>query len=80
MFELRCGCPVPMVRLLCVGAIGCGVLRAPRRMVRAWRRARGARTLYDGTASYERLLDMPLPDLRRYLRLAGAQEPERTEP
>lgn len=69
VFEMRGGCPVPLVLTLCVGAALCGLVRAPRRMARAWRRARGARTLYDRTVSYETLLDMTVADHCPYLLL-----------
>jgi hypothetical protein len=74
VFELRGGCPVPLVRMLCVVAIGCGLLLAPRRIVRAWRRARGVRTLYDRVIPYETLLEMTLRDLRTYLQMEGTED------
>ncbi len=69
IFELRGGCPVPLVRLHTVGAISFGLVLAPRRMVRALRRARSVRTLYDQNISYETLLEMSVLDLRQYLGL-----------
>lgn len=71
VFELRGGCPVPLVRLLCVSAILCGLMRAPRRMIGALRRARNARTLYDRAVPYETLLEMTVPQLRQHLGLAA---------
>ncbi|MFL6285774.1 MAG: Coq4 family protein [Pyrinomonadaceae bacterium] len=68
-YELRAGCRSFMVHLLCVGAILCAMFVAPRRIVRAWRRARGARTLYYTTIPYETLLDMSVAELRRRLNI-----------
>ena len=69
-YELRAGCRSLMVHLLCVGAILCALFVAPGRVVRAWRRARGARTLYYSTTPYETLLDMSVAELRRRLNIA----------
>lgn len=69
-YELRAGCRSFMVHLLCVGAILCAVFVAPRRVLRAWRRARGARTLYRTNIPYETLLDMSVAQLRRHLDIA----------
>jgi hypothetical protein len=69
-YELRAGCRSLMVYLLCVGAILCALFVAPGRVVRAWRRARGARTLYYSTTPYETLLDMSVAELRRHLNIA----------
>lgn len=46
-FELRTGPPTRLIAFLCVGAVLLGTLGAPRRVLRAWRRARGCRSLYD---------------------------------
>ncbi len=69
-YELRAGCRSFMVHVLCVGAILCAVFVAPRRVLRAWRRARGARTLYHTDIPYETLLDMSVDELRRRLNIA----------
>jgi len=68
-YELRAGCRSFMVHLLCVGAIVGALFVAPRRIVRAWGRARGARTLYHTTVPYETLLDMGVAELRRHLNI-----------
>jgi hypothetical protein len=68
-YELRAGCRSVMVHMLCVGAILGAMFVAPRRIVRAWRRARGARTLYHTAIPYEALLDMSVAELRRHLNL-----------
>lgn len=46
-FELRTGPPTRLIAFLCVGAVVLGFVGAPWRVVRAWRRARGCRNLYD---------------------------------
>lgn len=69
-YELRAGCRTFMIHLLCVGAVLCAMFVAPRRVVRAWRRARRARTLYRTNVPYETLLDMSVAELRRLLNIA----------
>ena len=69
-YELRAGCRSFMVHLLCVGAIVGAMFIAPRRILRAWRRARGARTLYYTDIPYETLLEMSVDELRRRLNVA----------
>jgi hypothetical protein len=66
-FELRAGCPSPLVRFLCCGAVLIGLCRAPRRVIRAWRGARGTRSLYAAGIAYETLLAMPVAELRRFV-------------
>ena len=63
-FELRGGGASALVKLLCVGAIAMALVVAPRRVIRAWRRARGVRTLYTLRPSYERVLAMRVGELR----------------
>lgn len=63
-FELRGGGATPLVRLLCVGAIAIALCIAPRRVIEAWRRARGVRSLYRSRLPYERLLGMRVGELR----------------
>jgi ubiquinone biosynthesis protein Coq4 len=75
-YELRAGCRSFMVHVLCVGAILCAMFVAPRRILRAWRRARGARTLYHTTIPYETLLDMSVNELRRRLNVAPDDTPD----
>ena len=76
-YELRAGCRSFVVHLLCVGAIVGAMFVAPRRVVRAWRRARGARTLYYTNIPYETLLDMSVAELRRHLNIAPDIQTER---
>ena len=66
-YELRAGCGSPMVFILCVGAIMFAMFVAPRRILRAWKRARGTRSLYHSAIPYEALLRMSVADLRRHL-------------
>lgn len=75
-YELRGGCRSFIVHMLCFGAILFALFVAPRRILRAWRRARGARTLYYTDVPYETLLDMSVADLRRHLNLPP--EPQET--
>jgi hypothetical protein len=66
-YELRAGCRSLMVFILCVGAIFFGMFVAPVRIYRAWKRSRGARTLYYTSIPYDALLDMSVVELRRQL-------------
>ena len=65
-FELRGGGATPLIRLLSIGALAIALFIAPVRVIRAWRRARGARSLYSLGQPYERLLGMRLGELRRH--------------
>ena len=66
-YELRGGCKSIMVVILCLGAIFLASFIAPRRVWRAWRRAKNARTLYFTSLPYEEVLNMNLVDLRQHL-------------
>lgn len=68
-YELRGGCGSVMVFILCVGAIFFASFLAPRRIWRAWKRAKGASTLYHTKLPYETLLEMSVSDLRELLRI-----------
>ena len=68
-YELRAGCGSSMVFILCVGAILITMFVAPRRVWRAWKHAKGARTLYHTEIPYEDLLEMTVTDLRESLGL-----------
>lgn len=68
-WELRAGCPSPMVRFLCCGAITLGYLQAPRRVMRAWRAGRGMRSLYNAGIPYETLLRLRVAELRQMIGL-----------
>ena len=71
-FELRGGCGKPLVGFLCVSSIAIALLLSPRRIWRAWRRARGTRSLYSGKFNYEELLTMDVAALRQ---LVGLEKP-----
>ena len=68
-YELRAGCRSALIHLLCIGAIAGALFVAPRRVLRAWSGARGARTLYYSDLPYETLLGMTVAELRHHLRL-----------
>jgi hypothetical protein len=68
-FELRTGCRSPIVFVLCLGSILIGLLLAPRRVARAWKRSRGAQSLYRAGIPYEELLELELTALRKRLRM-----------
>jgi len=68
-YELRAGCGSVMVFILCVGAILIAMFVAPGRVWRAWKRAKGAHTLYHTKLPYETLLEMSVADLREQLGL-----------
>jgi hypothetical protein len=68
-YELRAGCGSLMIFILCVGAILIALFVAPRRVCRAWKQAKGARSLYHTRVPYEELLEMNVADLRESLGL-----------
>ena len=68
-FELRTGCKSRIVFILCVGAIAIALFVSPRRVWRAWKRAKGARSLYYAEESYDTLLSMDVVELRRRMNL-----------
>jgi ubiquinone biosynthesis protein Coq4 len=45
-FELRAGCTSFFLYMINIAAVVAGLFIAPRRVLRAWKNARGARTLY----------------------------------
>jgi hypothetical protein len=68
-WELRCGCPNPAAFVLNALAVALGGLVAPACTWRAWRRARGQRTLYRLGRADDELLDLSVGELRRRLGL-----------
>ena len=72
VWELRGGCPTAFLRFINGMALLAGVFIAPRRVWRAWQRARGSHTLYVDGLDYEAALDMRVVDLRRRLGLPDA--------
>lgn len=74
--ELRTGAPTLLIAILCAGAVACGFMLAPRRVVRTWRSFRGARNLYTGAPPIERLYELEVDALRAWMRLPpGAGTP-----
>ena len=68
-FELRAGSENLAGYLYNGLAVLVALFLAPRRVVRAFRRARGARTLYGQGLDYEAALELPVVELRRRMRL-----------
>lgn len=66
-YELRVRGRPAIITFLCVSSILLALFFAPRRVLAAWRNSAGCRGLYEGTESYEALLDLPLLELRRML-------------
>jgi ubiquinone biosynthesis protein Coq4 len=66
-YELRSGCRSFFIIILCVGAMMIAMFVAPRRVVRAWKNAKGTRNLYRGEVSYDALLEMQVEQLREML-------------
>jgi ubiquinone biosynthesis protein Coq4 len=71
VFELRAGWGKPLIFFLCCGSLLIGLCVAPKRMWQAWKRARGARSLYETTMPYETLLAMNVGELRELIGLEG---------
>lgn len=69
VFELRAGWGKPLILFLCCGSLLIGLCIAPRRMWLAWKKARGARSLYKTTIPYDELLTMSVGALRRKMGL-----------
>jgi hypothetical protein len=79
-WELRGGINTWVLWLFKLSAITLGLFIAPRRVLRALRRARGQRTLYREMPPYDALLQMRLGDLRSSLGVpleGQADEPAR---
>ncbi len=70
-WELRGGCPTLILWALNGAAVLIGLFLAPRRVVRAWRRAKGQRTLYRSGLGYDEALAMTVGALRAHLGLAA---------
>jgi ubiquinone biosynthesis protein Coq4 len=66
-YELRSGCRSFFIIILCIGAMLIAMFVAPRRVLRAWRTAKGTRNLYRPNVSYDSLLDMTVGELRDML-------------
>ena len=66
-YELRSGCRSIFIVILCVGAMMIAMFVAPRRIMRAWKSARGTRNLYRRDVPYDSLLEMKVEELRDML-------------
>ena len=69
VFELRTGSGTPLICFLCIGSLLMGLCMSPGRMWRAWKNARGARSLYAKTKPYQSLLAMNVGQLRQLMNL-----------
>jgi hypothetical protein len=69
VFELRTGCGAPLIFFLCCGSILIGFCLSPSRMWRAWKAARGARSLYKTKTPIEELLAMRVGELQKVMGL-----------
>lgn len=67
LWELRAGCETPIVYALNGAAVVIGLFLSPRRMLAAYRAAKGARTLYRAPLPMEEVLSMRVGDLRAHL-------------
>ena len=66
-YELRGGCRSVIIFILCIGALLIGMFISPKRIWRAWKQAKGTKTLYYTKIPYEKLLEMSVADLRQHL-------------
>lgn len=64
-WELRGGCTNAFLWAINLAAVAGGLILAPRRVLRAFRRARGAKTLYALGLSASEVEAMPVEELRR---------------
>ena len=70
-FELRAGWGTPLIFVLCCGSILMAMFVSPGRLWSAWKRARGAKSLYGTKTKYETLLAMNVGELRKLMELEG---------
>jgi len=66
-WELRAGCTTFVAYFLNGGGVLIGLFLSPRRVWRAFRAAKGQRTLYRDSIPYEQLLQMTVGEVRRRL-------------
>lgn len=64
IWELRAGCNTAFLWFINLAAVAMGVFLSPARILRAWRAAAGARSLYLDAREVDALLDLKLGDLR----------------
>ncbi|MBI3724874.1 hypothetical protein HY251_13100 [bacterium] len=76
-WELRAGCNSFLLRYLNGFAALIGLVIAPLRTLRAWRRARGHRSLYVEPAPYDELLGLSVSELRSRLGVPEAGQADR---
>jgi len=69
-WELRAGCKSLLAYFLDGSGVIIGLAISPRRVWRAFRAAKGQRTLYGDPTPYRRLLQMTVGDLRKRIRIA----------
>lgn len=69
-WELRAGCRTLIAYFLNASGVVIGLFLSPVRVWRAFRAARGQRTLYYDPAPYDRLLQMTVGELRNRLGIA----------
>lgn len=65
VWELRAGCNTAFLWFINLTAVAIGLVIAPRRMLRAFHDAAGARSLYLDARSYDELVALDLAQLRR---------------
>lgn len=66
-WELRAGCNTFFLYFINLAAVALGLVIAPRRILRAWRAAAGAKSLYVDGRSVETLLELRVGELREQL-------------
>ncbi|WP_434420752.1 hypothetical protein [Nannocystis pusilla] len=66
-WELRAGCNTPFLWMINLTAVVGGLFVAPLRTLRAFRAAKGQRTLYVDGRDAEAVLKLPIAELRRQL-------------
>ncbi|MCC6877626.1 MAG: hypothetical protein IT378_25180 [Sandaracinaceae bacterium] len=64
MWELRAGCNTAFLWMINLAAVAIGMFVAPSRTVRAFRDAKGARSLYVDERELDTVLELPLAELR----------------
>ncbi len=77
-WELRAGCNTAFLYFINLAAVMIGLVLAPRRIWRAWRAARGARSLYLDGRPASAYLERSIVEVRRAhgVPAEGAAEPE----
>lgn len=68
-WELRAGCTNAFLYAINLVAVFTGMFISPGRVIRAWRRARGMRSLYESGLSADQLDRMTIDEARRLARV-----------